>query len=128
MKNVIYDVDRFIDDWVRYMKANDISQIEFSNLAGMTPSKTSRLLNKVSAPSWDTFNKIAKIINVSVDDYNTDGGYILNVDTINIDILSVEEIDRMINRLRSIRLKKLTDELNDVRNRENTILELLKEE
>lgn len=127
MKQVIYDVDRFLDDWAVYMEHSNLSQKRFSEISGLSESMISRFLNRTSVPKFESVKKVLDIMGVPVIEYlKGEGNYILNVDCIDIYDLSIEEIDNMIAKLKSARNNILQTELDCIRDREAVILELIK--
>ena len=127
MKKVVYDVDRFLDDWVAYMEHSNLSQKRFSEISGLSESMISRFLNRTSVPKFEIVKKVLDVMRVPVTEYiKGEGDYILAVDCIDIYDLSIDEIDDMIAKLKSARNKILQTELDCIRDREAVILELIK--
>lgn len=129
MNKVTLDMDRFIDDWVVFMKDHNMSQKEFSELSGISTTKISRMVNRISVvPDLASVELIAGIIDVLIEDYVVGNGCVMNIDAVDLDSLSIEELDRMINKLKAVRHRKIKDELTAVRSREAELITLLDKE
>ena len=124
MKNTIYDLERFIKDMTHYMKVNGLSQRKFAEMVGFSFPKVSRLVNGICLPDEPTLYKIAAVIGVSVSDYITEEYYIVDINSIDVRMLSIEEIDKMIEKLRTVRREKLDEEWANLNAEQERLLRL----
>lgn len=104
MSKVVYDIDRFIVDLNKYLKKHGISQASFAKTMSFSEAKVSRLFNATRKLHALDFYKIAEFMGVSVDEYVIGGGQMFDVD---IRDMSIEEIDKTIEKLRVIRREKI---------------------
>lgn len=124
MKKTIYDVERFIKDMTYFMRINNLSQRKFAEMVGFSFPKVSRLVNGVSLPDEPTLYKIAAVIGVSVSDYITEEHYIVDINSIDVRMLSIEEIDKMIEKLRTVRREKIDEEWANLNAEQERLLRL----
>lgn len=122
MNKVVYDIDRFVKDLDKYLKENEISQARFARSISFSEAKVSRLLNG-TRPRLNIHDlyAIAKYIGVSADTYVIGKGQSFDL---NIRDMSIEDIDRMMEELRTVRKEKIDAEWAKLNAEQERLLKL----
>lgn len=118
---VKYDHVKLVTDFNKYMKENSLTLREFKEISGVSASTLSRMINNTNQLTTKNIMKIIEGIGGNLSDYLCDNAYFLNIDNIDIESLSIEALDNMINKLLDVRDRKVYDELDKIEH-EHTIL------
>ena len=128
MRVISYDAEKLIKDIETFLFDNRMSIRELSKASEVDAAMISKFLNKKYLVADKSAIKIIKAINKSFDDYKVDVEVTIKtvcLNNINIENLTIEELDKYIDELVVIKKRKIEERLEAIKNEQLQLKQLL---
>lgn len=112
---VTYNNDVLRDDLMNFVKEHNLSYREFARLSKINVSIISRFMTNDYRPGTSIVKRIVAGINGNINDYViTDDKQVYYIDALDIEKMSIEELERLADHISKVRRQKIEAKLQEI--------------